>query len=51
MVRIVECRPMSRLKRWELGEVLRKAVVVTIDLPEAAGEKPKAVKTAAKKKK
>ena len=39
VVRIVECRPMSRLKRWELGEVLRKAVVVTIDLPEAAGEK------------
>ena len=32
VVRIVECRPMSRLKRWTLGEVLRKAVQVTTDL-------------------
>jgi small subunit ribosomal protein S17 len=32
VVRIVECRPMSRLKRWRLGEVLRKAVQVTTDL-------------------
>ncbi|HUA83381.1 MAG TPA: 30S ribosomal protein S17 [Bryobacteraceae bacterium] len=32
VVRIVECRPMSRLKRWKLGEVLRKAVQVTTDL-------------------
>ena len=32
VVRIVECRPMSRLKRWALGEVLRKAVQVTTDL-------------------
>jgi|SRR5579872_1143284 len=32
VVRIVECRPMSRLKRWMLGEVLRKAVQVTTDL-------------------
>jgi small subunit ribosomal protein S17 len=37
VVRIIECRPMSRLKRWELKDVLRKAVVVTIDLPESAG--------------
>jgi small subunit ribosomal protein S17 len=27
-VRIVECRPMSRLKRWQLGEILRRAVQV-----------------------
>ena len=27
-VRIVECRPMSRLKRWTLGEVVRRAVRV-----------------------
>lgn len=27
-VRIVEARPMSRLKRWTLGEVLRRAVQV-----------------------
>jgi small subunit ribosomal protein S17 len=32
VVRIVECRPMSRLKRWALGEVLRKAVQVATDL-------------------
>jgi small subunit ribosomal protein S17 len=32
VVRIIECRPMSRLKRWMLGEVLRKAVQVTTDL-------------------
>lgn len=32
MVRIVECRPLSRLKRWELKEVVRKAVQVTTDL-------------------
>lgn len=25
LVRIVECRPLSRLKRWRLAEVLRKA--------------------------
>jgi small subunit ribosomal protein S17 len=48
VVRIVECRPMSRLKRWQLQEVVRKAVVVTIDLPEAAGE---AAKSKAKAKK
>jgi small subunit ribosomal protein S17 len=32
VVRIVECRPMSRLKRWALGEVIRQAVQVTTDL-------------------
>jgi len=32
VVRIIESRPMSRLKRWTLGEVLRKAVQVTTDL-------------------
>lgn len=32
VVRIVECRPMSRLKRWELGEVVRQAVQVPTDL-------------------
>jgi small subunit ribosomal protein S17 len=32
VVRIVECRPMSKLKRWQLGEVVRKAVQVTTDL-------------------
>jgi small subunit ribosomal protein S17 len=32
VVRIVECRPLSKLKRWQLQEVLRKAVQVTTDL-------------------
>ena len=32
VVRIVECRPLSKLKRWELKEVMRKAVQVTTDL-------------------
>ena len=32
VVRIIECRPMSKLKRWRLGEVVRQAVQVTTDL-------------------
>jgi small subunit ribosomal protein S17 len=32
LVRIIECRPLSKLKRWQLKEVLRKAVQVTTDL-------------------
>ncbi len=28
MVRIVECRPLSRLKRWRLAEVVRRAAQV-----------------------
>ena len=32
VVRIIECRPLSKLKRWELKEVVRKAVQVTTDL-------------------
>src|SRR5947209_13555086 len=28
VVRIVECRPRSHLKRWELGTVVRRAVQV-----------------------
>ena len=37
VVRIVECRPLSRLKRWTLGEIVRKAVQVAVELPESAG--------------
>ena len=52
VVRIVECRPLSRLKRWELGEIIRKAVQVNVELPDkdaggAAGKK----QTLKKKKK
>lgn len=32
VVRIVECRPLSKLKRWQLKEVVRKAIQVTTDL-------------------
>ena len=34
VVRIIECRPISKLKRWRLGEVIRKAVQVAVE-PEA----------------
>jgi small subunit ribosomal protein S17 len=27
VVRIIECRPLSKLKRWTLGEVVRKAIL------------------------
>jgi small subunit ribosomal protein S17 len=32
VVRIVECRPLSKLKRWQLKDIVRKAVQVTTDL-------------------
>jgi len=28
VVRIIECRPLSKTKRWRLGEIIRKAVQV-----------------------
>jgi len=28
VVRIVECRPMSKLKRWRLSDVIRRSVLV-----------------------
>jgi small subunit ribosomal protein S17 len=34
VVRIIECRPLSKLKRWRLSEVIRKAVQVAV-APEA----------------
>src|SRR5438270_7188841 len=30
IVRIIECRPLSKLKRWRLGEVVRKAAIVAV---------------------
>src|ERR1700733_3841946 len=50
VVRIVECRPMSKLKRWTLGEVIRKAVQVTTDL-SSIGIQTGPEKRPAKKKK
>ena len=49
VVRIVECRPMSKLKRWQLGEVIRKAVQVTTDL-SSIGIAPAREKRVTKKK-
>lgn len=36
-VRIIECRPLSRLKRWRLREVLRRAAQVAVE-PESFDE-------------
>src|ERR1700761_796855 len=33
VVRIIECRPLSRLKRWELGGVIRAAAQVGVEHP------------------
>lgn len=33
LVRIIECRPLSRLKRWQLGVILRQAVQVGVEHP------------------
>ncbi|HEX7358873.1 MAG TPA: 30S ribosomal protein S17 [Bryobacteraceae bacterium] len=33
LVRIVESRPMSRLKRWDLANVVRRAVQVNVEHP------------------
>ena len=49
VVRIIECRPMSKLKRWRLGEVIRKAVQVTTDL-SSIGIAPAKEKRVTKKK-
>jgi len=44
-VRIVESRPVSRLKRWTLGEVVRKAVeVALIETTVSGKEQRKSVK-------
>ncbi len=31
VVRIVECRPLSRMKRWQLAEVIRRAALVGVE--------------------
>jgi small subunit ribosomal protein S17 len=52
VVRIVEARPMSRLKRWALADVVRRAVQVGVDPSQldvpVAGAQPVGAK--AKKK-
>jgi small subunit ribosomal protein S17 len=51
VVRIIECRPLSRLKRWELGSVIRRAVQVAVDHPALAAAADTRVKKTVKKKK
>ncbi len=51
VVRIVECRPLSKLKRWELGTVIRKAVQVAVDHPALEGTADTRAKKTLKKKK
>ena len=50
MVRIIECRPLSKLKRWQLGEVIRKAVQVGVEHPALAESADTRVKKTVKKK-
>ena len=49
VVRIVECRPLSKLKRWQLKEIVRRAVQVTTDL-KAIGIEDAPARPAPKKK-
>jgi small subunit ribosomal protein S17 len=30
-VRIIECRPLSRLKRWRLGDIVRRAAQIDVE--------------------
>ena len=50
VVRIIECRPMSKLKRWQLAEVVRKAVQVNADLSALGIETGDGKKVSTKKK-
>jgi small subunit ribosomal protein S17 len=34
VVRIIECRPLSKLKRWRLGQVVRRAAQVAVQPEE-----------------
>lgn len=51
VVRIVECRPLSKLKRWQLGEVIRKAVQVGVEHPALTESADTRVKKTLKKRK
>lgn len=50
VVRIIECRPLSRLKRWQLGDVIRRAVQVSIEHPALAASADTRQKKTVKKK-
>ena len=50
VVRIVECRPLSRLKRWELRDVIRRAVQVAVEHPALEAEADTRAKKTVKRK-
>ena len=50
-VKIIEARPLSRLKRWQLGEILRRAVLVGVEHPALSESADTRVKKTIKKKK
>ena len=50
VVRIIECRPLSRLKRWQLGDIIRRAVQVGVEHPALATSADTRVKQTHKKK-
>lgn len=50
VVRIIECRPVSRLKRWELGAVIRRAVQVGVEHPAIETSADTRTKQTVKKK-
>jgi small subunit ribosomal protein S17 len=50
VVRIIECRPLSRLKRWQLGDVIRRAVQVSVEHPALAESADTRAKKTVKKK-
>lgn len=51
LVRIVECRPLSKLKCWQLKEIVREAVQVTTDLSSIGIDAKPAQRPAKLKKK
>jgi small subunit ribosomal protein S17 len=50
VVRIVECRPLSRLKRWQLRDVIRRAIQVAVEHPALEAEADTRVKKTVKRK-
>lgn len=50
VVRIIECRPLSRLKRWELSDVIRRAVQVGVEHPALEADADTRAKKTVKRK-
>ncbi len=50
VVRIIECRRLSRLKRWELRDVIRRAVQVAVEHPALQADADTRVKKTIKRK-